>query len=77
MSLVLILLSKTEQKVCKKIVAEFPNNKACVLSTISLDVSNENTTNPNGVAIRTQEWNTFNRFLDAVIVNGFIDRCRR
>jgi hypothetical protein len=77
MSVALTLLSKTEQKVYKKIVAEFPNNKACVLSTISLDVSNENKSNPNGVAIRTQEWNTFNRFLDAVVVNGFIDRFRR
>lgn len=77
MSVALNLLSKTEQKVYKKIVADFPNGKACVLSTISLDRSDDAMSNPDGVAIRTQEWNTFNRMLGAVVVNGFIDRCRR
>jgi hypothetical protein len=77
MSVALTLLSKSEQKVYKKIIADFPNGKACVLSTISLDRSDENHSNSDGVAIRTQEWNTFNRMLGAVIVSGFMDRCRR
>ncbi|KAL3921225.1 MAG: hypothetical protein SGILL_002857, partial [Bacillariaceae sp.] len=77
MSVALNLLSKTEQKVYKKIVADFPNGKASVLSTISLDSSDEGQSSSDGVAIRTQEWNTFNRMLGAVIVNGFRDRCSR
>lgn len=77
MSVALNLLSKSEQKVYKKILADFPNGKACVLSTISLDRSNDAMANPDGVAIRTQEWNTFNRMLGAVVVKGFSDRCRR
>ncbi|KAL3922790.1 MAG: hypothetical protein SGILL_002013 [Bacillariaceae sp.] len=77
MSVALNLLSKSEQKVYKKIIGDFPNGKACVLSTISLDHSDDNQSNPDGVAIRTQEWNTFNRMLGTVIVNGFVDRCRR
>jgi trafficking protein particle complex subunit 10 len=77
MSVALNLLSKAEQKVYKRIITDFPNGKACVLSTISLDQSKEAMANPDAVAIRTQEWNTFNRMLGAVVVNGFMDRCRR
>ncbi|KAG7361886.1 hypothetical protein IV203_025552 [Nitzschia inconspicua] len=58
------------------VVADFRNGKACALSTIFLDRHNEAMANPDGVATRTQEWNTFNRMLEAVVVDGFLDRCR-
>ncbi|KAG7350166.1 hypothetical protein IV203_009526 [Nitzschia inconspicua] len=77
MSVALNPLSRSEQKVYKRIVADFPNGKACALSTIFLNRHNEAMDNPDGVAIRTQEWNTFNRMLEAVVVDGFLDRCRR
>ncbi|KAG7350178.1 hypothetical protein IV203_009538 [Nitzschia inconspicua] len=77
MSVALNLLSRSEQKVYKRIVADFPNGKACALSTTFLNRHNEAMDNPDGVAIRTQEWNTFIRMLEAVVVDGFLDRCRR
>lgn len=71
------LLSRQERSLYKKIAADFPNGKVCVLSPVSLDRSDEDLANSEGVAIRTQEWNTFNRVLGSVIVGGFKDRCRR
>lgn len=77
-SVALNFLSRTERALYRKIVADFPNGRVCVLSPASLDRSGEELPpNPEGVAIRTQEWNTFNRMLGTVIVNGFNDRCRR
>lgn len=73
------LLSKNERSIFKKMVADFPNGKVCVLSLSSLDESNNHggSLSSNGIAVKTQEWNSFNRSLGAVIVNGFKDRCRR
>lgn len=76
-SVALNLLSRTERALYKTIAADFPNGRACVLSPTSLDRSDEALSNSTGVAIRTQEWNTFNRMLGMVIVNGFMDRSRR
>ena len=70
-------LSRAEKEIYKKINADFPNGKTCVLSTSSLDTSEDDATSDSGLAIKTQEWNSFNRSLGSVIVNGFRDRCRR
>jgi hypothetical protein len=72
------LLSKTERNIYKKIAADFPNGKVCALSRASLSDKLEiEDVSHSGFAVKTQEWNSFNRCLGAVIVNGFKDRCRR
>jgi len=70
-------LSRSERALYKKISVDFPNGKVCVLSTTSLDQTDESSNSEGGLAIRVQEWNAFNRMLGTVIVNGFQDRCRR
>ncbi len=82
-SLSLHLLSVNEKILYKKLVKDFANGKVCVVSKTSLEKSEYDqdstimTTDSTGMAIRTQEWNSFNRMLGTVIVNGFKDRCRR
>jgi trafficking protein particle complex subunit 10 len=71
------LLTKREQEIYKKITTDFPYGKACVLSTASLDTSDDDAISDTSLAIKTQEWSSFNRGLGTVIVNGFKDRCRR
>lgn len=73
----LSLLSRNERSIYKKMVADFPNSKVCALSLGSLEKSGDDAISSNGIGVRTQEWNSFNRLLGAVIVNGFKDRCRR
>lgn len=70
-------LSRSERALYKKISVDFPNGKVCVLSTTSLDQTDESFNSKGGLAIKVQEWNAFNRILGTVIVNGFQDRCRR
>lgn len=82
-SLSLQLLSTNEKLLYKKLVKDFASGKVCVLSKTSLEKVDDSqddaimTTDSAGMAIRTQEWNAFNRMLGTVIVNGFKDRCRR
>ena len=71
------LLTKTERSIFKKINSDFSNGKTCVLSPSSLDPTQDDSVVSETVAIKTQEWNSFNRLLGSVIVNGFKDRCRR
>jgi hypothetical protein len=71
------VLSKNERNVFKKIVADFPNGKVCALSMSSMEKQDKESVSSTGFAVKTQEWNSFNRMLGAVIVNGFKDRCRR
>lgn len=72
------LLSKTERNIYKKIAADFPNGKVCALSRGSLsDKLEAEAVSSSGYAIKTQEWNSFNRCLGSVIVSGFKDRCRK
>jgi hypothetical protein len=72
------LLTKNERAIYKKISSDFSGGKVCVLSVSSLDQSDdESAISSAGFAIRTQEWNSFNRMLGSVIVCGFKDRCRR
>jgi hypothetical protein len=71
------LLSKTERSVFKKINSDFSSGKTCVMSPSSLDPTQDDSVVSETVAIKTQEWNSFNRLLGSVIVNGFKDRCRR
>eukprot|EP00980_Cylindrotheca_fusiformis_P011978 scaffold2830_cov131-Cylindrotheca_fusiformis.AAC.99 len=72
------LLSKSERNIYKKIAADFPNGKVCALSRGSLSHQlDTEADSSSGFAVKTQEWNSFNRCLGAVIVNGFKDRCRR
>mmetsp|Transcript_17550 Transcript_17550/g.43176 ORF Transcript_17550/g.43176 Transcript_17550/m.43176 type:complete len:1387 (+) Transcript_17550:51-4211(+) len=74
----LSLLSKIERNIYKKIAADFPNGKVCALSRASLSSKIETeAVSSTGFAIKTQEWNSFNRCLGQVIVSGFKDRCRR
>jgi hypothetical protein len=71
------LLTKTERSIFKRINFDFSNGKTCVLSPSSLDPTQDDSVVSETVAIKTQEWNSFNRMLGSVIVNGFKDRCRR
>ena len=70
-------LSRNEKDIFKKISSDFPNGKTCVLSITSLDTSEDDAVSDSGLAVKTQEWNSFNRSLGSVIVNGFKDRCHR
>lgn len=71
------LLTKKQRSLYKKICADNPNGKVCVLSLASLDTSESEGEISDTVAIKTQEWTAFNRMLGSVIVSGFKDRCRR
>lgn len=76
-SVYLHLLTKNERSIYKRICSDFSNGKVSVLSMTSLENTDEESVTSGDVAIRSQEWSSFNRMLGAVIVNGFKDRCRR
>jgi trafficking protein particle complex subunit 10 len=67
--------NKTEKEIFKKFAVDFPNGRACILSTLldGIDSSSAISTSP----LKNQEWNGFLRMLGAAIVSGFRDRCRR
>lgn len=77
-SLSLQMLTTNEKLLYKKLVQDFSSGKVCVLSRTSLDTMDESqAVDSTAMAVRTQEWNSFNRMLGSVIVNGFKDRCRK
>lgn len=83
-SIALQMLTTSDKLIYKKMMKDFPNGKICVMSRSSLEKSAGSQSNKamtpddeTGMVIRHQEWNTFNRMLGSVIINGFIDRCRR
>jgi hypothetical protein len=71
------LMTKTEREVYNQIIKDFPNSKTVIMSMTSLGTSDDVVVADETVATKTQEWNSFNKHLGSVIVNGFRDRCRR
>lgn len=72
------VLSQHERVLYQKLKTDFSNGLVCVFSKSSLDKSiDEMATDNAAVVVRTQEWNSFNRMLGAVIVGGFRERCKR
>jgi hypothetical protein len=83
-SIALQMLTMNDKIIFKKMMKDFPSGKICVISKSSLDkppgADAKAGMTPDvekGTVIRHQEWNAFNRMLGSVIVNGFVDRCRR
>lgn len=77
-------LTTNDKMLYKKMIKDFPHGKVCVLSKSSLERFPDDrgkgaltADDETGTVIRLQEWNAFNRMLGSVIVNGFVDRCRR
>eukprot|EP00934_Nitzschia_sp_Nitz4_P008430 Nitzschia sp. Nitz4//scaffold38_size140716//30069//34406//NITZ4_003131-RA/size140716-processed-gene-0.55-mRNA-1//-1//CDS//3329550030//8420//frame0 len=77
-ALSLNVLSQSERALYHKLKTDFSAGLVCVFSKASLSLSEEIAGGEaTGIGARTQEWNSFNRMLGAVIVGGFKDRCRK
>ena len=69
------LVSKAEKELFRKFVADFPNGRPCIMSTLTEPIDGAGVTSMN--PLKSQEWVNFLRTMGIAIAGGFQEKCRR